>query len=59
MSSTKLRQWSIPSLIFILKSLCWFVPSVSVLLAIWMIGGNFLASQQEKEIEQDIQFSAS
>jgi len=55
MSSTKLRQWSVPSLIFLLKSLRWFVPSVSVLLAIWMIGGNFLASQQEKEIEQDIQ----
>ena len=54
-SSAKLRQWSVPSLIFLLKSLRWFVPSVSVLLAIWMIGGNFLASQQEKEIEQDIQ----
>ncbi|MEQ8537936.1 MAG: hypothetical protein RIB93_10860 [Coleofasciculus sp. D1-CHI-01] len=55
MSSTKLRQWSVHSLTFLLKSLRWFVPSVSVLLAIWMIGGNFLASQQEKEIEQDIQ----
>ncbi|EDX73405.1 hypothetical protein MC7420_1201 [Coleofasciculus chthonoplastes PCC 7420] len=54
MSSTKSRQWSVSSLIFLLKSLRWFVPSVSVLLAIWMIGGNFLASQQEKEIEQDI-----
>lgn len=38
---------------FLLKSLRWFVPSVIGLLAIWMIGGNFLASQQEKEIEQD------
>ena len=55
MSSTKLRQWSVPSLIFLLKSLRWFVPSVIGLLAIWMIGGNFIASQQEKEIEQDIQ----
>jgi len=54
MSSTKLRQWSVSSLIFLLKSLRWFVPSLSILLAIWMIGGNFLASQQEKEIKQDI-----
>jgi len=54
-SSAKLRQLSVSSLIFLLKSLRWFVPSVSVLLAIWMIGGNFLASQQEKEIEQDIE----
>jgi hypothetical protein len=54
-SSAKLRQWSVPSLIFLLKSLRWFVPSVIGLLAIWMIGGNFLASQQEKEIEQDIE----
>ncbi|MEQ8753900.1 MAG: hypothetical protein RID09_10345 [Coleofasciculus sp. G1-WW12-02] len=54
-SSTKLRQWSFSSLIFLLKSLRWFVPSVSVLLVIWMIGGNFFAAQQEKEIEQDIE----
>ncbi|MEQ8975778.1 MAG: hypothetical protein RIE73_36025 [Coleofasciculus sp. C1-SOL-03] len=53
-SSAKLRQWSVPSLIFLLKSLRWFVPSVIGLLAIWMIGGNFLAAQQEKEIEQDL-----
>ncbi len=54
-SSAKLRQLSVSSLIFLLKSLRWFVPSVIGLLAIWMIGGNFLASQQEKEIEQDIE----
>ena len=54
-SSVKVSQWSLSSFIFLLKSLRWFVPSVSVLLAIWMIGGNFLASQQEKEIEQDLE----
>jgi hypothetical protein len=54
-SSAKLRQLSVSSLIFLLKSLRWFVPSVSALLAIWMIGGNFFAAQQEKEIEQDIE----
>ncbi|NER29203.1 MAG: hypothetical protein F6J89_16620 [Symploca sp. SIO1C4] len=41
-------------LLRLLKFLRWSIPVFVGLLAIWIVGGNFLAAQLEKEIEQEI-----
>ncbi|NEO98772.1 MAG: hypothetical protein F6K58_08855 [Symploca sp. SIO2E9] len=42
-------------LLRLLKFLRWSIPVFVGLLAIWIVGGNFLAAQLEKEIEQEIE----
>ncbi|NEO32559.1 MAG: hypothetical protein F6K36_19430 [Symploca sp. SIO3C6] len=41
-------------LLRLLKFLRWSIPVFVGLLAIWIVGGNFLAAQLEKEIEREI-----
>ena len=44
----RLGCWLVASVKFV----WWALPGVAVLLAVWIVGGNFLAAQQEQEIER-------
>lgn len=39
----------------LLKFLRWFIPLAIALIALWMIGGNLLAAQQEKTVDQALE----
>lgn len=51
----KLLQHTRKLIFAVFRFLRWFAPLLIALLVIWIIGGNLLASQQEKQVDRDLE----